>query len=80
MLMSAISNSKTTNKYVLLYYSEYDSLAAFSLTGDDLIKMGVKPGPVFKSVFKSLRDAHLNGSVKSREDEMALVEKEYLNS
>ncbi len=80
MLMSAISNSKTTNKYVLLYYSEYDSLAAFSLTGDDLIKMGIKPGPVFKSVFKSLRDAHLNGSVKSREDEMALVEKEYLNS
>ena len=38
------------------------------LTGDDLIDMGIKPGPVFKTVLHSLRNARLNGLVKTRDE------------
>ncbi|CCQ90959.1 hypothetical protein NITGR_520001 [Nitrospina gracilis 3/211] len=30
-------------------------------------------------MFKTLRDARINGQVRNRDDEVALVEKEFLN-
>ena len=68
-----------TNKIVFLYFTEYVPSAVTELTGDDLIQMGIKPGPVFKTVLQSIRSARLNGLVKTREDELTLVKNEYLN-
>ena len=48
------------------------------LTGDDLVKMGIKPGPVFQSVFKSLQEAHVKGVIETREEEVAWVKKQFL--
>ena len=79
LLLSAISNSEQTNKLILLYFSEYVPSSVPVLTGEDLIKMGIKPGPVFKSVLKSLSSARVNGIVKTRDDEIRLVKKEYLS-
>lgn len=36
------------------------------LTGDDLIQMGYTPGPVFREILGSLRDAQLENRVKTR--------------
>jgi len=80
LLLIAVSENETINKQVLLYFTQYHSSADFSLTGDDLIDMGIKPGPVYKTVFKTLRDARLNGRVRSREEEVALVQKQFLQS
>ncbi|MGP0565711.1 MULTISPECIES: CBS domain-containing protein [unclassified Nitrospina] len=79
LLMMAVSNSDRINKHVLMYFTQYNPSATLSLTGDDLIQMGIRPGPVFKTVFKTLRDARINGQVRNRDDEVALVEKEFLN-
>jgi tRNA nucleotidyltransferase (CCA-adding enzyme) len=79
LLLSAISNSERTNKLILLYFSEYVPSSVPVLTGEDLIKMGIKPGPVFKTVLKSLSSARVNGMVKTREDEIRLVKKEFLS-
>jgi len=79
LLMMAVSDSDRVNKHVLLFFTQYHPSANLSLTGDDLIEMGIKPGPVFKTVFKTLRDARINGQVRNRDDEMALVRKEFLN-
>jgi poly(A) polymerase len=38
------------------------------LTGDDLIAMGLKPGPEFKRVLDSLETAQLEGSITNREE------------
>jgi tRNA nucleotidyltransferase (CCA-adding enzyme) len=43
------------------------------LGGDDLRKLGLTPGPVYKEVFRALLAARLDGQVVSREDEVALV-------
>ena len=67
------------NKYVLLFYNQYLPVAVLSLTGDDLIAMGLPAGPIFQTVFKTLRKARLEGRVRSRDDEMETVKSEFLN-
>lgn len=44
-----------------------------SLSGNDLIKMGISPGPQFTTIFKSLHRAKLNGDLHTREDEKKFV-------
>lgn len=43
------------------------------LGGDDLKALGLKPGPLFGRLLEALRDARLDGQIKSREDEEALL-------
>jgi hypothetical protein len=63
---------------VYIYFTQYQGKAKPSLTGEDLVKMGMKPGPVFKSVLNALREARVMGIVNSREEEVALVEERFL--
>jgi tRNA nucleotidyltransferase (CCA-adding enzyme) len=44
-----------------------------ALSGNDLIKMGISPGPQFTTIFKSLHRAKLNGDLHTREDEKNFV-------
>ena len=37
--------------------------------------MGIKPGPVYGKVLTQLRDAHLDGLVKTETEERAFIEK-----
>jgi poly(A) polymerase len=43
------------------------------LSGDDLLGLGLKPGPVFKEILEVVEEAQLNGKVQTREDALALV-------
>jgi poly(A) polymerase len=43
------------------------------LTGDDLIAMGFKPGPRFKTILDSIRDAQLNLVISSRDEAIELA-------
>lgn len=45
------------------------------LTGKDLQAMGIKPGPIYSKVLRQLRDAHVDGVVKTETDERAFLEK-----
>jgi tRNA nucleotidyltransferase (CCA-adding enzyme) len=78
LFLLAVSDSESVNKKAMLYFSQYGSPSHPNLTGDDLIRMGLRPGPTFKAVLRALRDARLNGKLKSREDEMAFVEREFI--
>ncbi len=78
ILLLAVCSSDQVNKHATLYFNQYCSSAKTELTGEDLIRMGMKPGPVFQDVFKTLRDARVNGQVKSRDEEVALVGSQFL--
>ncbi len=54
--------------------SRHNKLA---VTGEDIIKLGYKPGPLFKEVLDVLRDARLDGLVQTREDELCFA-RDYL--
>ncbi|MCF8131182.1 MAG: CBS domain-containing protein [Deltaproteobacteria bacterium] len=47
------------------------------LNGDDLLKMGFKSGPIFKEIFERLLEARMNQVTQKKEDERALVKKEF---
>ena len=79
LFLAAMSDKECTYKFVHYYFTEYIATSVPELTGDDLIQIGIKPGPLFKTVLHDLRSARLNGLVLTREDELALVKKEYLN-
>ena len=78
ILLLAACSSERVNKYAALYFNEYYTSAKTKLTGDDLVGMGVEPGPIFKDVFKALRDARVNGQVASRDEEVLFVESQFL--
>lgn len=43
------------------------------LTGDDLIAMGFKPGPVFSEILKAVEDAQLEGEITAAEQAREMV-------
>jgi tRNA nucleotidyltransferase (CCA-adding enzyme) len=46
-----------------------------ALTGDDLIRMGLAPGPRIKEILQLLHEARLDGKVNSKKGEEGLVER-----
>jgi poly(A) polymerase len=49
------------------------------ITGDDLIASGYPPGPEFKKILSAVEDGQLEGRLRSREDAMSFVEREFPN-
>jgi poly(A) polymerase len=43
------------------------------ITGEDLIAMGLKPGPLFKTILDQVREAQLDGTIRTREDALAMA-------
>jgi hypothetical protein len=43
------------------------------ITGDDLIRLGMSPGPVFKRVLEVIYDAQLEGRVEDRAAALAMA-------
>ena len=74
----AVDSTDRAKKYANIYFTQYCGQAELSLTGNDLVEMGLKPGPIFQSVFKALREAHLRGVIETRDDEVCWVKKEFL--
>ena len=45
------------------------------ITGDDLVKMGLTPGPRFKDILNRVREAQLEGQLQNSQEAHQLVEK-----
>jgi poly(A) polymerase len=45
------------------------------ITGQDLIDRGLKPGPKFKELLDTIRDAQLNGEIQTRAEALNLIER-----
>jgi tRNA nucleotidyltransferase (CCA-adding enzyme) len=45
-----------------------------ALTGNDLKKMGISPGPDMKTLLRELLNARLDGKIKSKSDEVTMVQ------
>lgn len=47
------------------------------VTGDDLLAMGFRPGPLFKSILEALEEAQLNGKICNRKEALEFVEESF---
>jgi poly(A) polymerase len=43
------------------------------ITGDDLIKLGLEPGPLFRNILDAVYDAQLEGGLESRDEALTLA-------
>jgi len=43
------------------------------LTGDDLLAIGLKPGPAFKEILNAVEEAQLDNSISTREEALILA-------
>ncbi len=67
---------KDQKKAISLYLTTLRKTAP-ELTGKDLQAMGYTPGPLFKKILTALLEARLEGQVKSREEEIGFVKKQF---
>ncbi|NLF01447.1 MAG: CBS domain-containing protein, partial [Anaerolineales bacterium] len=69
-----ISDGPQVRAHLWRYQTEW-RLVQPEISGDDLKAMGLKPSPLFGDLLEALRDGRLDGTLSSRADELALVEK-----
>lgn len=72
VLIIAVANTGQVRKVVNKYFSEW-SKVKIKLSGDDLLKLGLKPGPHFGRILEEVLYAKLNGLLKTKRDEIAYV-------
>jgi tRNA nucleotidyltransferase (CCA-adding enzyme) len=72
LLAMALSKDRLKQKVISRYLTELRKIEPI-LKGEDLKKIGVKPGPVYSKILKELLEEKLRGHLKSREDEERFV-------
>jgi len=73
------SQSETAKRRISRYHTHLRHVT-IATTGKDLLKMGFSPGPIFSRTLQMVLNAKLNGRVKTREDEVAFIERHVLKS
>ncbi|MGI6648418.1 MAG: CBS domain-containing protein [Bacillota bacterium] len=72
IFLSVLTSSRAWQNQ-LLSYLKLKSQARPELTGNDLINLGLKPGPQFKSILDQIRTARLDGLIETKAEELNLV-------
>ncbi len=73
LYMMAAAKQEKVKKAISLYYTQLRNVEV-TLQGKDLMKMGIKPGPIYKEIFKAVLDAKLNGLIQSPKDELIFAQ------
>jgi tRNA nucleotidyltransferase (CCA-adding enzyme) len=74
LLMMAKAKQEKAKKYISLYLTRLRTIKV-ELSGDDLKKLGIPPGPRYKKILAELLDAKLDGLVRNRDEEIEFVRK-----
>ncbi|SCY99045.1 CBS domain-containing protein [Alkaliphilus peptidifermentans] len=64
-------------RHYLMYYTVKLKNIKPIITGEDLKKLNIKPGPIYKRIFDHVLEAKIKGLAYSYEDELALAKKQY---
>lgn len=71
-VLSVLTDSPRVQARVVLYEKEL-AMVSPTLSGDDLKRMGVPPGPVYRVILDRVRDALLDRQIATPEQELALA-------
>ncbi|MDP2831454.1 MAG: hypothetical protein Q8O02_04330 [Candidatus Omnitrophota bacterium] len=74
ILVSAATPNKNFKKYLTDFLEVYNGMR-LCVCGSDLGGLGVLPGPEYQKIFAKVLTAKLNGQVRNRRTEMALIRK-----
>jgi poly(A) polymerase len=79
--VNCLSNRRSPEIYLkcLRNLREYEKTPAapFLINGDDLIRMGYLPGPVFSKILQAVEDLQLENAIKTREEALDYVKRAF---
>ena len=64
-------------KMKLSELSQEDLHPSRLLTGDDLVAMGFRPGPLFREILDAVEEAQLDGDLKTKEDALGFIKRRW---
>jgi len=76
LYMMAVTDNENVMKSISNFFTRLRHIRP-SVTGKDLLNLGLEPGPVYKKILQGVLDAKLDEQLKTRNDELAFV-KEYV--
>ena len=76
LFLMASAEDEVLQKWISLYVTRLRNVK-IALTGQDLINLGLQPGPYFQDIFRVVLDARLNMDVTSKEEEIGLALKNF---
>jgi len=79
LFLMAKTNRHTTKKAISLYFTQLYGMK-IQVTGDDLIKLGIQPGHIYKKIFDAVLHEVLNGTISGKEAELKFIRQKYLKS
>ena len=74
VINSLVTESPAASQNIRLFFTKLKDIK-ISLTGEDLMQMGIAPGPQIKEILERLHQARLNGKITTRADEEELVKR-----
>ena len=78
LFMMAKTTKKATKKWISLFFTTLRGQRSV-LKGRDLIRLGVRPGPMMKEILADLLRARLDQRIKTRDDEINYVKRTYMD-
>jgi tRNA nucleotidyltransferase (CCA-adding enzyme) len=74
----AKAKSEDIRRYISMYFTKLKNVKV-SVSGNDLIALGLKPGPRFKKIFDDVHEKKLSGELSTLEQEIEYIKKRYLD-
>jgi len=78
IIISTFCNSSSVIINNISEYLKNYSKMTINSSGNTLIDLGIKQGPVYSEIFSKLKDLKLDGKIKSAQDEIDFIRKKYL--
>jgi len=72
LFMMAATNDESAQKTISRFYTTLKNEVCF-LTGKDVVKMGLEPGPAIGKILLKILNRRLDGEIKTREEEVKAV-------
>jgi tRNA nucleotidyltransferase (CCA-adding enzyme) len=71
--MMALAKDEEIKKAISNFYTHQRNIRPY-IRGRDLVKIGVKPGPVFTRILNQVLNAKLDGRLKTKREELQFAE------
>ncbi len=78
LFMMAKTSKKATKKWISLFFTTLRGQKSL-LKGRDLIRLGLRPGPMVKEILADILRARLDQRIKTRDDEINYVKRTYID-
>ncbi|MCX5895063.1 MAG: CBS domain-containing protein, partial [Proteobacteria bacterium] len=76
LYLMAKTNQKSVKKAFSLYFTHLQN-TSIHVSGNDLVRLGIQPGKIYKQILTDLLEAVLNKEVSGRKGEIEYIKKKY---